>query len=164
MYTIFASKLGWHMVCVGLLVTMLSQNGSSNGSSQQAEGATNSNAASVNSKMNPNLRSSNETWGGDHVRLMTKPGGGELEFDCAHGDLTGDLKPDADGNFDIAGTFSREGGPTRSDEKSNARAVRYVGRITQNSMTFQITFKDSNETSETFTLTRGSEGRLRKCR
>ncbi|HJX91098.1 MAG TPA: hypothetical protein VJ372_11420 [Pyrinomonadaceae bacterium] len=164
MYTIFAGKPGWHMFCAGLLLTMLSHSGSGGGSSQQAEGAKNSNAASVNSRMNTNLRNPNETWGGDHVRLVTKPGGGDLEFDCAHGDLTEELKPDADGNFDIAGTFSREGGPTRSDEKSNGRAVRYVGRITQNSMTIQITFKDSNETSETFTLTRGSEGRLRKCR
>jgi hypothetical protein len=164
MYTIFAGKPGWHMVCAGLLVTMLIQSGSGGGSSQQAEGAKNSKAASVNSRMNANLRNPNETWGGDHVRLVTKPGGGDLEFDCAHGDLTEELKPDADGNFDIAGTFSREGGPTRSDDKSNGRAVRYVGRITQNSMTFQITFKDSNETSDTFTLTRGSEGRLRKCR
>jgi hypothetical protein len=164
MYMIVVWKLGWHMVCAGLLVTVLSQSGSCNGSSQQAQGAKNSNAAFVNSRMNANLLSPNETWGGEHVRLVTKPGGGELEFDCAHGDLTEDLKPDAQGNFDIAGTFAREGGPTRSDDKSNGRAVRYVGRITQNSMTLQITFKDSNETSETFTLTRGSEGRLRKCR
>jgi hypothetical protein len=164
MYTIFAGKPGWHMVCAGLLVTMLSQSAFCSGSSQQVETAKNSNAVSVNSRMNTNLRKPNEMWGGDHVRLVTKPGGGDLEFDCAHGDLTEELKPDANGDFDIAGTFSREGGPTRSDEKSNGRAVRYVGRITQNSMTFKITFKDSNETSETFTLTRGSEGRLRKCR
>ena len=164
MYTIVVGKPCWYMFCAVVLVTMLSQSGPCSGSSQQAESAKKSNAASVNSRMNTNLGNPDETWGGDHVRLVTKPGGGDLEFDCARGDLTEELKPDADGNFDIAGTFSREGGPTRSDEKSNGRAVRYVGRISQNSMTFQIIFKDSNEKSETFTLTRGSEGRLRKCR
>jgi|GEM_PF-1132638 len=164
MYTIFAGKNCWQMVSAGLLVTLLSQSGFWSGSSQQAEAAKNSNPAYGNSRMNTNLRDPKETWGGDHVRLVTKPGGGDLEFDCAHGDLTEELKPDADGNFDVAGTFSREGGPTRSDEKPNGRAVQYVGRIRQNSMAFQITFKDSNEKSETFTLTRGSEGRLRKCR
>ena len=94
MYMIVVWKLWWYMVWAGLLVTMLSQSGSCNGSSQQVESAKNSNAASVNSRMNANLRNPNETWGGDHVRLVTKPGGGELEFDCAHGDLTEDLKPD----------------------------------------------------------------------
>jgi hypothetical protein len=105
----------------------------------------------------------NETWGGNHVRLIIKPAGADLEFDCATGQLTQELKPDTDGNFDVPGTFSTEGGPTRLDP-SQGRKVRYVGRIKQNSMTFQIHFDGSDETSETFTLTRGSEGRLRKCK
>ena len=105
-----------------------------------------------------------ETWGGNHVRMQVRRGGADLEFDCAQGQLTEELKTDADGNFDVEGTFAREGGPTRIDEKATGRPARYVGRITQNSMTFQIHFKDSNQTSEVFTLTRGSEGRLWKCR
>jgi hypothetical protein len=94
--------------------------------------------------------------------MVIKPGGGDLEFDCATGELTQELKPDTNGNFDVEGTFSREGGPTR--QESQGRRVRYVGQIKQNSMTFQIHFDGSDQTSETFTLTRGSEGRLRKCR
>jgi hypothetical protein len=89
--------------------------------------------------------------------------GGELEFDCAHGTIE-KITSDKEGNFDVAGTFSREGGPTRSDDDGKGLPVRYVGRITQDSITFQIHFKDSNPPTEPFTLTRGNRGRLWKCR
>jgi hypothetical protein len=183
MYTMFIGKPGWHIICAGLLVSMLIQAGSCKGSSQEASSATNRNAASSNQSKTKSMKSvpantsmnkssnqqssaanTNETWGGNHVRMVTKPGGADLEFDCARGELSAELKPDKDGNFDIEGTISSEGGPTRLDETSNGRPVRYVGRITHDSMTFQIHFKDSSETSETFTLTRGNEGRLRKCK
>jgi hypothetical protein len=128
-------------------------------------------STSANSSMDKSARqrssseNANETWGGNHVRMIIKPSGADLEFDCATGQISQELKPDTDGNFDVKGTFSTErGGPTRADDPSHGRPVRYVGRIKQNSMTFQIHFEGSDETSETFTLTRGSEGRLWKCR
>ena len=105
-----------------------------------------------------------ETWGGEHVRLVLKSGGADLEFDCAHGEITVPLKPDAQGHFDLQGTFQREGGPIRVDGPTKGRPVRYVGQMKNDSMTFQIHLTDPDQTTETFTLSRGSEGRLRKCR
>jgi hypothetical protein len=54
MYTIVVGKPCWYMFCAVVLVTMLSQSGPCSGSSQQAESAKKSNAASVNSRMNTN--------------------------------------------------------------------------------------------------------------
>ena len=135
--------------------------------------ATNSNSnigASNNSKdMNKSGEQGNEShdgekWGGEHLRLVMKAGGADLEFDCAHGEITVPVKPNAQGHFDLQGTFQREGGPVRSDGASNGRTARYVGQIDHDTMTFQIHLTSPDETTETFTLTRGNEGRLRKCR
>jgi len=103
-------------------------------------------------------------WGGPHVRLVLTSRGGEIEFDCAHGQLKDSLKRDEQGHFNVAGTFVREGGPTRADESEAGRPARYSGRIEGDKMTLTVTLTDSNESVDEFSLTRGSEGRLRKCK
>ncbi len=106
---------------------------------------------------------SNETWGGPHAQLLMTETGAELEFDCAHGRINSRLKPDSEGNFDIEGTFQREGGPTRSDADSG-RPARYVGKIVGDTMTLKVHLTETNQTTEEFSLTRGRNGRLWKCR
>lgn len=104
-------------------------------------------------------------WGGAHVRLNVRAGGAELEFDCAHGEIGEPLKTDAEGRFDLPGTFTRQGpGPIRVGLTPAARPARYVGRVEGRTMTFSMKFTDREQETETFTLTRGSEGRLWKCR
>lgn len=125
----------------------------------------NSNKNTSNSPNDPKSSSdSEEHWGGNHVRLILKPTGADIEFDCAHGEITEALMPDAEGHFDVEGTFQREGGPTRLAETTKGRPARYVGRVTKDSMTFQVHLKDTDQITETFTLARGSQGRLWKCR
>ena len=124
-------------------------------------------AANKNISLSSNAQTdsnSSEKWGGDHVRLVTKPGGADLEFDCAHGEITVELKTDSEGHFDVPGTFAREGGPTRLEENSKGQPARYVGRITQDTMTFRIQIKGDDQATEVFTLKRGTDGRLRKCK
>jgi hypothetical protein len=118
----------------------------------------NQNSNKDESKQNP-VRG---LWGGLHVRLVLNESGGEIEFDCAHGAIREPLKPDREGRFSVAGTFYREGGPTRSDEAG--LPARYSGRIEGDRMTLTLTLKDSNEKPDEFMLTRGNEGRLRKCK
>jgi len=48
--------------------------------------------------------------------------GAEVEFDCAHGQMTQRTTLDRHGDFDVAGTFTPEhGGPVRRDVKLNFR-------------------------------------------
>jgi hypothetical protein len=161
----FLGKLTSFAICAALLLLMRCE-GEWRNQTKSNNARTNSADSTMDksSRQQSSNEDANETWGGNHVRMVIKPGGADLEFDCATGELTQELKPDTDGTFDVQGTFAREGGgPTRQDP-SQGRRVRYIGQIKQNSMTFQIHFDGSDETSETFTLTRGSEGRLRKCK
>jgi hypothetical protein len=105
---------------------------------------------------------SKSTWGGDHVIMEVAENGAQLEFDCAAGQITGPLMVDANGNFDVHGTFAAEHpGPTTREDDSRA-AAHYSGHIEGDTMTLKIV-RDKEEIGP-FTLTRGRQSILRKCR
>lgn len=104
------------------------------------------------------------TWGGEHVRLVVETGGAQVEFDCARGTLEGPLVLDARGRFVVRGTYVREFGPIRLNRPRPSVPTRYEGRLSGRTLTLTVTPEGSEESVGTFTLARGSEGRLRKCR
>ncbi len=104
------------------------------------------------------------TWGGPHVRLQVREGGAEIEFDCAHGEIGAALTTDAEGRFDLPGTFAREGGPVHVGRERSGRPARYSGRIEGQTLTLTVRLTDTDQALDTFTLTHNSEGRLWKCR
>ncbi|MBC7929832.1 MAG: hypothetical protein H7Z38_04615 [Rubrivivax sp.] len=117
------------------------------------------------SKQTKETAARESVWGGDHVRLSEREGGAALEFDCARGEISETLKTDAEGHFDLPGTFTRESpGPIRVGVTPVARPARYVGRVEGRTMTFRVKLTDTKQETEVFTLTRASEGRLWKCR
>ena len=100
-------------------------------------------------------------WGGDHASLTVSEQTSHLELDCAHGDFSGALQSV---RFAVAGTFVREhGGPIRVDEKADSHPAMFSGSVSGSSMTLTIRLTDSNESIGTFTLTRGTPGRVVKC-
>jgi hypothetical protein len=104
-------------------------------------------------------------WGGDHIRLDVHENGGDVEFDCARGEVTGPLELNKKRRFDRPGTFVRTGpGPIRIGRSPGARPARYEGRISGKNMTVTVTLTETSQPIGTFTLTRGSKGRLWKCR
>ncbi|HVF55531.1 MAG TPA: hypothetical protein VM934_05225 [Pyrinomonadaceae bacterium] len=104
-------------------------------------------------------------WGGDGVRVQVAGESANVTFDCAHGTISGPLELDAEGRFDWQGTHTREyHGYLRPGLKPPVRAARYKGRIEAERMTLAVTLADTNETVATFTLARGSAGRIGKCR
>jgi hypothetical protein len=121
------------------------------------------NMSNQNSNKDESKTDAEVVWGGRHVRLVITSRGGEIEFDCAHGEIKEPLKRDAQGRFDVAGTFVREGGPVRHDE-SGGRPARYSGKVEGDKMTLTVTLTDSNEKLDEFSLTRGSDGHLWKCK
>jgi len=134
----------------------------------------NTNTKSSTKARNENMNQSKEQqvdttsetqWGGNHVTLVMKAGGADLEFDCAHGEITSPIVVDNEGRFDLAGTFSREtGGPVLPNGGPTPRSARYVGQIVNDKMTLQLHLTGPDQTTETFELTRGGSGRLWKCR
>jgi len=103
-------------------------------------------------------------WGGKHVRMEVSGGGALLEFDCAKGRITGRVTLDAEGHFSASGEFAREGfGPRDEDQVPKGVPALYIGEVKGESMTLTVTLSETREQVGTYTLTRGSRGRLWKC-
>lgn len=121
-----------------------------------------SSAASGPRKMQ---RISPGTWGGLHIRIEVGPRSATIEYDCAHGTIDGPFDIDSKGQFTWRGSYIREhGGPIRNDEKRNGRPAIYSGSIKDDTMTLTVKLSDTDEVLDTYTLQRGSSGRVFKCK
>jgi hypothetical protein len=106
-----------------------------------------------------------ETWGGEHVRIQFNDDKARVDFDCAHGTITDPLKTDSEGRFALNGTYVREGrGPIRLNMPRVSQPARYSGTIKGEEMSLSVTLNNNSQEIGTFTLRRGSEGLIRKCR
>lgn len=107
----------------------------------------------------------NGTWGGQHVQVVVAHGSATIEYDCASGKINGPLKLNSRGRFDLRGTHTAEhGGPVRSDESAQGEPAQFTGWTDGKKMKLTVTLTNSKTEIGTFDLTRGSEGRLFKCR
>jgi len=107
----------------------------------------------------------NGTWGGQHIQIVVAHGSATIEYDCANGKINGPLKLGSRGRFDLRGTHAREhGGPVRSDESADSERAQYTGWTDGKKMKLTVTLVNSKTEIGTFELTRGSEGRIFKCR
>ncbi|HLM57723.1 MAG TPA: hypothetical protein VK422_16575 [Pyrinomonadaceae bacterium] len=108
----------------------------------------------------------NGTWGGRGVVLVVTAEGASVEYDCANGTIEGRIELDADGRFDVAGTFVPEGGPVSvpaDGAKERSIKARYVGRVEGKKMTLDVKFPETGGGPGALTLTLGQEPRLEKC-
>ena len=103
-------------------------------------------------------------WGAQHIRVQVEKGSATIEYDCAHGTITGPLKLDSKGRFSLLGTHVREhGGPIREGENQKGSPARYTGWTDGRTMKLTVTLVGSNDSVGTYTLTRGQSGRIWKC-
>ena len=106
-----------------------------------------------------------EVWGGRDISMQTNASGAAIEFDCGHGSIAQPIKPDAHGDFSVAGTYTPEtGGPVRKDNPPGDLAATYKGTISGDTMHLEVLLSDNTHQPPPFTLTRGSPGRVVKCR
>jgi hypothetical protein len=104
-------------------------------------------------------------WGGEHLRLDVTDAGASAEHDCAHAQIEGPIVLDSEGRFDAKADYVVEhGGPVRSDEPPANRPARYSGRVSGDTLTLKVTLTDTDESAGEYKLTRGSNGRVMKCR
>ena len=107
----------------------------------------------------------NGTWGGEHIQIVVLHGSATIEYDCASGKINGPLKLNSRGRFDLRGTHAREhGGPVRSDEAAQGEPAQYTGSTDGRKMKLTVTLTNTKTEIGTFELTRGSEGKIFKCR
>jgi hypothetical protein len=103
------------------------------------------------------------TWGGPHINMKVGAKSASIEYDCATGTIRGPLVVDSEGNFTLRGTHRMQrGGPVRADETPNDHPATYTGSIKGNTMTLNLKLSDSDV--ETFTLEKGKEGELFRCK
>jgi len=103
-------------------------------------------------------------WGGAGIRMQVTQQGAEIEYDCAHGTISERLRLDSDGRFRAAGTHLRDRpGPIRLGETRKGQPASYIGTVKGETMTLEVTLTAESENIGSFTLTKGREGRLRKC-
>lgn len=102
-------------------------------------------------------------WGGQHVRLDVTATGANIEFDCGHGTLAGPLML-RDGRFAASGTYVREAGRVRLDGTEKSQPAHFKGQVEGAQMTLTFSLAADGSDAETFTLTRGAETRLFKCK
>jgi len=103
-------------------------------------------------------------WGGQHIRMSVTNGSARIEYDCANGTITGPLKVDSRGRFELRGIHNVErGGPARIDDSGGGQAAKYTGWTDGKKMKLTVTLVNSGTEIGTFELTRGSAGRVFKC-
>ena len=140
-------------------VTLIAQGGSCRSSNASSQ----ANANLTTKAKDQNLPTG--IWGGEHIHAEVSESKVEIEFDCARGSIPTRIALDQQGRFRVSGKFITErGGPVRSDEEANDRAVQYAGVVKEKEMTLTISDPNTKEVIGNFTLTHGSEGRIRKCR
>ncbi|MEP6741700.1 MAG: hypothetical protein ABJB61_04310 [bacterium] len=110
-------------------------------------------------------RLSNGMWGGQHIRIQIADGSAQVEYDCANGEISGPFTVDRQGHFSWNGFFIREHpGPIRRDEVPSKQPAIYSGSIAGDTMTLTVKLADAGDLIDSFTLKRGSPGRVWKCK
>jgi hypothetical protein len=107
-------------------------------------------------------------WGGTGVALTVEESGATLEFDCAHGSITGRLALDTNGRFELPGKFVRERpGPVRmgpnGEAEENAEPATYSGRMDDGALLLTIRLEKGARVVDGLRLEQGKTPRLHKC-
>jgi hypothetical protein len=106
-----------------------------------------------------------QVWGGSHISMVMSSENTTFEFDCAQGVIMSPIKPDANGEFTAAGTYTpQRGGPVQKDSAPNDLPATYKGTIHGDSMTLEILLADKGQQPPRLTLKLGEAGRVTKCR
>lgn len=105
------------------------------------------------------------TWGGEHISIEVQGRSASIDYDCATGTIDGPFTFDRKGQFTWRGSYNRQhGGPVRKNESSYGQRAIYKGFIQGDTLTLTVTLANSNESPGTYTLTRGHQGKVWKCR
>ena len=104
-------------------------------------------------------------WGGRHIRFEVTERGANIEYDCAHGTVEGRIVVNARGRFSVEGMhYEEHGGPTREGEGAAGYRVRLNGTVGGSLMKVTVTRAGTRRVVGTYTLARGREAEVVKCR
>ena len=103
-------------------------------------------------------------WGGQGVAVRIGGSGAEIELNCARGAIDGPVRLDAEGRFDVAGTFERgRPGPIRMGEAPKAEPARYRGTRSGQTLSFEVIPSSTGKPMGPFSAKLGGSSRIHGC-
>ena len=104
------------------------------------------------------------TWGGDSAGLIVSDTAAHLHIGCTYGDVSGRIPVDANGRFDVAGSYMLHAYPITVGPSVPAR---FVGRLDGATVTVTVTVNDTVQHQTVVrgpvTVKYGDEPRLGPC-
>ncbi len=101
-------------------------------------------------------------WGGEHIGLTITDAGSSLEFDCASGTIPGPFAVDAEGHFNLSGTYTPGTGGPEPITPPPAQDATYSGRVSGQSMTLTVDIA-GNLPGFSYELRQSREPQLLRC-
>jgi hypothetical protein len=103
-------------------------------------------------------------WGATGIGLVIGNNGGEIEYDCADGEIEQKLTVDKNGNFNVNGVhIPSHPGPIRLDSPPERKPARYQGKISGKTMTLAVTLTENNKKIGEYVLERDKFPRIHRC-
>ena len=100
------------------------------------------------------------TWGGDNSGLIAGDTSAHVHIGCTLGDTRGTIRPDANGRFDVDGTYNVDAYPV---DRGITHPARFTGTVAGKTMTLTVTLTDTARTLGPVKLVYGKEPRMGPC-
>jgi hypothetical protein len=100
------------------------------------------------------------TWGGDNAGLIVGDTAAHVHIGCTLGDTKMLIRPDADGRFDVVGTYNVDAYPV---DRGIIHPARFSGQIAGRTMTLTVNLTDTARQLGPVTLIYGKEPKMGPC-
>lgn len=100
------------------------------------------------------------TWGGENAGLIVTDDVTHVHIGCTLGDVRGSIRPDANGAFEVIGTYNVDAYPV---DRGITHPARFTGRIVGRSMTLTVSLTDTGQQLGPVTLVFGKEPKMGPC-
>lgn len=100
------------------------------------------------------------TWGGENAGLIASDSAAHVHIGCTVGETDGPIHPDADGRFEVTGTYNVDAFPV---DRGITHPARFSGQIIGRSMTLTVVLTDTVRQLGPVTLTFGKEPKMGPC-
>jgi len=100
------------------------------------------------------------TWGGDGGGLIVTAEGAHAHIGCTLGDVTGAIALDAEGRFEVSGTWNVDAFPVN---RGIVHPARISGRTDGATLSLAVRLSDTGQSLGPVLLTHGREPRMQNC-
>ncbi len=99
-------------------------------------------------------------WGGDDAGLIVTETGAHVHIGCTNGDVNGSMPVDAEGRFQVVGTYNVNAYPV---DRGILHPARFNGATDGQTLTLTVTLTDTGEVLGPVALTYGVQPRMQIC-